>query len=230
MPTIIPTEEHAKKILDLLTYGLVKGQGQPIPGKMCVEAAVCFALGLPHGDNPPCVGHEVRAFKIGLNDKAWSTTQTRAVGMRQLAVAQLGSNTLDQKAFRELLWFQLGTQIQPLIWRFLATKGDKEARLELATKMEQSKNLAECKAHAYDYAHAHAYAYAHSHDYDYAYGYGYDYGYAYDYGYDYGYGYAHDYGYDYDYDSWLSKVAAIGVQTLIDLKSPGCAFLHLCNP
>lgn len=37
---IKPTKEHAVKILDLLSHGLVKGLGEPIPGKMCVEAAV----------------------------------------------------------------------------------------------------------------------------------------------------------------------------------------------
>lgn len=25
-----------------------------LPGHVCVEAAVCLALDLPHGDNPPC--------------------------------------------------------------------------------------------------------------------------------------------------------------------------------
>ena len=89
----------ARKVLSIVDAGLVDGKGNPIPGQMCVEAAVCYALGLPHGDNPPCVGQAVRAFKIRLNDSEWSSAQARAAGMRKLAVAQLGSDTVDQAKF-----------------------------------------------------------------------------------------------------------------------------------
>jgi hypothetical protein len=58
---------------------------------MCVEAAVCFALGLPHGDDPACVARAVRSLKICLNDKNWSSKAARAKGLRRLALAQLGS-------------------------------------------------------------------------------------------------------------------------------------------
>jgi hypothetical protein len=50
------SEAIAAKVLNAVDAGLVCGMGIQEPGKMCVEAAVCFALGLPHGDNPPCVG------------------------------------------------------------------------------------------------------------------------------------------------------------------------------
>lgn len=50
----------AKKVLATVDAGLVLGMGESVPGQMCVEAAVCFAYGLPHSDNPPCVGHAVR--------------------------------------------------------------------------------------------------------------------------------------------------------------------------
>lgn len=42
----------AKKVLKTVNAGLVKGLGESEPGKMCVEAAVCYALGLPHSDDP----------------------------------------------------------------------------------------------------------------------------------------------------------------------------------
>lgn len=45
----------AKKVLEVVDAGLSSGVGNPIPGQMCVEAAVCYALGLPHGDDPACV-------------------------------------------------------------------------------------------------------------------------------------------------------------------------------
>lgn len=49
------TIDIARKVLQTIDAGLVKGAGVPEPGKMCVEAAVCYGMGLPHGDNPTCV-------------------------------------------------------------------------------------------------------------------------------------------------------------------------------
>lgn len=62
------TKEIAIKVRDTVDAGLVQGKGSPIPGQMCVEAAVCFAMGLPHSDEPPCVSPAIRALKIRLND------------------------------------------------------------------------------------------------------------------------------------------------------------------
>jgi len=93
-------EPIAKRILELCEYGLVCGVGTPEPGKMCVEALVKFAMGEPHGDNPPCVAPALRRLKIRLNDSRWSSDQARAKGLRRLAVAQLGSaGVLDEKEF-----------------------------------------------------------------------------------------------------------------------------------
>ena len=94
------TRAIAKKVLATVDAGLVSGLGTPQPGKMCVEAAVCYALGLPHGDNPSCVAPLLRALKIKLNDSNWSSDQARAKGMRKLAVLQLGTaGVLDEKEF-----------------------------------------------------------------------------------------------------------------------------------
>src|SRR6185503_557973 len=93
------TQAVAQKVLDTVDAGLVHGLGKPIAGQMCVEAAVCFALGIPHSDNPPCVGAAVRAFKIALNDSKWSSNAARAKGLRRVAIAQLGSDGIDQVAF-----------------------------------------------------------------------------------------------------------------------------------
>ena len=85
------TKRIARKVLETVDAGLVSGLGSPEPGKMCVEAAVCYALGLPHGDNPTCVSPALRALKIALNDAAWSSDKARTKGMRKLALLQLGS-------------------------------------------------------------------------------------------------------------------------------------------
>src|SRR5262245_25758668 len=94
------TKTVARKVLEVVDAGLVKGVGVPELGQMCVEAAVCYALGLPHGDEPNCVAPALRALKINLNDREWSSAAARAKGLRRLAVAQLGSaGALDGREF-----------------------------------------------------------------------------------------------------------------------------------
>jgi hypothetical protein len=94
------TKEVAEKVLTTVDAGLVKGVGKRVPGQMCVEAAVCYALGLPHGDDPGCVAPTLRSLKIRLNDASWSSNEARAKGLRRLALAQLGSkDVLDEKEF-----------------------------------------------------------------------------------------------------------------------------------
>lgn len=103
-PTNKITLAQARRVLEVVDAGLCAGLGQPKPGQMCVEAAVCFALGQKHGDEPECVAASVRAFKIGLNDANWSSKAARAAGMRKLAIAQLGSKeTLDEQKFAKAL-------------------------------------------------------------------------------------------------------------------------------
>ncbi len=92
--------ELARKVLSVVDAGLVKGMGIPEPGQMCVEAAVNYAMGAPHGDEPACVAPSLRRLKIRLNDAAWSSDKARAAGLRRLAIAQLGSaGVLDEKQF-----------------------------------------------------------------------------------------------------------------------------------
>ena len=94
------TTEIASKVLEVVDAGLVRGVGKPTPGEMCVEAAVCYALGQKHGDKPSCVSPAVRSLKITLNDSAWSSDQARAKGLRRLAIAQLGTKgVLNDREF-----------------------------------------------------------------------------------------------------------------------------------
>ena len=88
------------KCLNVIDQGLVCGLGVPEPGKMCVEAAINYALGRPHGDDPGCVAKSVRSLKITLNDRKWPSNKARAKGLRRLAIAQLGTKgTLDETEF-----------------------------------------------------------------------------------------------------------------------------------
>ena len=98
--TVAINIELARKVSDLVGKGLVCGLGEPKPGKMCVEAAVCYAMGLPHSDNPPCVDEDVRAIKIAINDMGkFANNMDRGEAMKGLAIAQLGSNELPAGAF-----------------------------------------------------------------------------------------------------------------------------------
>jgi len=96
--------ELAQRVLKVVDAGLVGSLGQPKPGFMCVEAAICYALGMPHGDDPKCILKSLRAFKIHLNDvKGWSSKAARAEGLRRLAIAQLGSDAIDEQQFVDRL-------------------------------------------------------------------------------------------------------------------------------
>src|SRR3954469_5251302 len=117
-------EDTVKRLLKTVDAGLTRGKGSPIPGKMCVEAAVCYALGMPHSDNPTCVDKAVRAFKIRLNDStAWPSGMARAKGLRKVAVAQLGSKgAIDSNRFAEIVSIETVKCILPLVLKNLTTK------------------------------------------------------------------------------------------------------------
>lgn len=84
--------EVAKRVLRVVNKGLTEGVGSPVPGEMCVEAAVCYAMGQNHGDDPKCVAEVLRSFKIQVNDSSeWNSDKSRANGLRRLAVIQLGT-------------------------------------------------------------------------------------------------------------------------------------------
>jgi hypothetical protein len=98
------TRQQVAKVLAVVDKGLTHGLGDPKPGKMCVEAAVCYAFGESHNDQPRCVDPVVSALKIILNDKdAWPSDKARAKGLRRLAIAQLG--TRGMAAFRDYMKF-----------------------------------------------------------------------------------------------------------------------------
>lgn len=104
---------------DVLSRGLCFGIGDP-SGQMCIEAAICYTLGLPHGDDPECVEYEVRTFKIGLNDSHWSSPEARAKGLRDLGIAQLGSKgVVSGLEFKRLVKEKIGRKLLPHIFRAL---------------------------------------------------------------------------------------------------------------
>ena len=145
------TRTQARRIIETVDAGLVKGVGAPVPGSMCVEAAVCYALGLPHGDDPKCVSRAVRGLKIILNDSAWSSDKARAQGMRKLAILQLGTNeNFDDRAFAQRVALMTINKIVPLALRDVGLKTEIKA-------CEQATDLPSASAAAYAASAAAAY-------------------------------------------------------------------------
>jgi hypothetical protein len=136
------TEQFARKVLEVVDAGLVSGLGEPVPGKMCVEAAVNYAMGRPHGDEPDCVSPALRNLKITLNDSRWSTNKARTAGLRRLAIAQLGSaGVLDEKEFaRRCAMLAIQFALPFALRAAASTKANgafKEKLLEAAEKCER---------------------------------------------------------------------------------------------
>lgn len=84
-------ETRAFRVLTIVDQGLISGSGERELGQMCVEQAVSFAYGEFHTDHPTCVASELAGIKIDLNDEGWDDEQSRAAGLRRIAIAQLGS-------------------------------------------------------------------------------------------------------------------------------------------
>ena len=219
------TEAVVRKLLATVDAGLIVGMGSPVPGQMCVEAAVCYALGLPHGDNPDCVAPAVRALKIRLNDSCWSSDSARAKGMRRLAVIQLGTtDNIDEQEFAKRTAVAAIRICVPFALRAAAkcAKGEHVAALLDAALLCQNaptydsaigaKKAASAYANAYAYAAyaAAAYAYANAAYAAYA-----------------AYAAAAAANAAYAADDMLSQFAEAVVQILVDLKAPGAVWLPL---
>ena len=118
----------------ILARGLSNGKGDP-SGQMCIEAAICATLGLPHGDDPGCVATAVRAFKIALNDSQWPSPQARATGLYKLGLAQLGSKgVVDDRAFSVRLAQLTIQQLIPKLFREVFPSN--QACLDVAKRCE----------------------------------------------------------------------------------------------
>jgi hypothetical protein len=102
------TKDVVLKLLGLLDNkeGLVHGAGSKENNTFCVQQAVSLATGLPGKDDQPkhCVMPWLINLGIHLNDSlGWDSDQSRAEGLREFAVAELGSNTLRESSLRRNL-------------------------------------------------------------------------------------------------------------------------------
>ncbi len=90
MKNTLLTREQLESYDRILEKGLSGRLGEK-GGQLCIEAALCEVLGLPHGDDPGCVALSVRRYELALNGCSWTSPAARAAGLRQLGLAQLGS-------------------------------------------------------------------------------------------------------------------------------------------
>jgi hypothetical protein len=116
-PLLPLTSQQLERYHRILSHGLSAGLGRR-GGMICIEAAICQVLGLPHGDKPGCVASEVQVYVIALNDAAWSSPMARASGMRNLGLAQLGSRGIvESSAFYDLMAKKTIKTIIPALFR-----------------------------------------------------------------------------------------------------------------
>src|SRR6185312_2282467 len=181
----------------------------------------------------PCVGAAVRSYKIALNDCHWSSNFARARGMRKLAIAQLGSDTINQAKFAELVRFKGIQRALPVILRSWADHAECKNKNEVrsaAKECQAAKNLGEAVGSA-EKAYVSASAYASAYAYAYAYASAYTSAYAYAYASASAYAYASAYREYLDEklgkDFLLNLSAQIALNALRELKSPGCKWLDL---
>lgn len=133
------------RIIQLVDRGLIRGLGTADPGKMCVEAAVCYGMGYAHSDSPQCVNEDLIRFKIILNDAGgWPSEAARAKGLRAVAVAQLGTRTKDFDAGRcaYLVFVQAARQVIPFALQILAKNSySKEIKKQALLYANQIKDV-----------------------------------------------------------------------------------------
>jgi hypothetical protein len=220
------TSELVSNIRHRLSFGLTKGLGTPEDGKMCIEALICAAYGWPHSDRPPCVGETFRRAKISLNDCDWSSNEARAKGMEKLAIAQLGSNILDQVEAEERLFHKSCQKLLPLIIDSQIADPTQKKRIKnLENWILKFKNstIENCEnlwiEFYYNYCNCNNNYYNNNY---------YNYNYYYNnnsYNYNY-YSYYNDNNYGIKIPNFLEVVAETILEVLQDMKSPGCEWLE----
>jgi hypothetical protein len=121
------TAERVKKILGVIDAGLISGLGEAKPGHMCVQAAINFADGKPHGDKLECEASFVGQRKIRLNDAAWSSNSARTAGMKRLAIAGLGSLSVNRRQWFKYIAEQRIRRVLPVLIGLAIARFPKEA-------------------------------------------------------------------------------------------------------
>jgi hypothetical protein len=141
-PVTTITPAMRDQVATVISAGLVKGLGEARPGALCLEAAICLALGEPHGDKPSCVAAPDRAFAIRLQDAYPGTPAERAALFLPLGLAQLGTAGTDRAPWLRRVIEGTIRKVLPVCLRTAAEKQPagasthKEALLATALRCE----------------------------------------------------------------------------------------------
>lgn len=156
MTTITP--DAIARLDALLANGLVSGNGDKTT-TFCVEEACAAALGLPVTDHPSCVAPAVSAFGRRLNDARWAGEAARAAGMRDFAIAQLGSaGVVDEREFATRLAIRTVREVLPVWLRVAKIDEGVVAACERADTLGDARDAAVGARRAYADAYADVYA------------------------------------------------------------------------
>ena len=145
------TPEQRQRLIDVINAGLVSGFGEAKAGSLCIEAAICLALGEPHSDRPSCVAEPDREFAIRINDAPWSSPEARAKALLPLALAQLGTAGSDRTAWVQRVAEGTIRQIVPIALRAAARVHPEDhhrAALEAAATRCEREGTSDAAAHA----------------------------------------------------------------------------------
>lgn len=99
------TKDLVRKLLSLIDSGLEGTAGEQEQATFCVQQAISLATGDPGADDQPkhCVMPWLINLGICLNDAdSWENDHSRAEGLREFAVAELGSSGLREKSFKRM--------------------------------------------------------------------------------------------------------------------------------
>ena len=117
------TTENIERLRGFLNAGLRSGIGSK-GNHVCVMAAIqkSFWPDADLSDRPSCVGYALREYGIAINDQSWSSDAARAAGMRDFAIAAIGSDSLDQVAFLKRMSELTVREIVPIALESAAEK------------------------------------------------------------------------------------------------------------
>jgi len=103
-----------QKLTEIISHGLVKGLGNPVPGELCLGAAICLAYGEPHSARPSCVAEEDLAWCTTINDAPWSSVAARAKALLPLGLAMLGTAGTDRGPWVRAVVLDTIRRVMPL--------------------------------------------------------------------------------------------------------------------
>jgi hypothetical protein len=150
----IPSTFDRSKYDELVSRGMPAGLGDT--ERACIMACLNLACGgsLTDAAESPCVLLAAAAFARSLNDSNWSSTRTRADGLRDLGLALLGTSGIDGATFARRLAEGTIRRVLPIALRAVGL--GKEADRCEAHGSRESARAAASAARAADSAAAYA--------------------------------------------------------------------------